>query len=72
MARGRRTYSLDEQLEKLNESIAEMEKSLAEMKETKRELENQIKQTKLIELDELIASNGYTIDEVKEMLIKKE
>ena len=47
-----------------------MENSLKEMKKTKKELEEQIRQQRLSELDELIQEKGLSFDELKEMLSK--
>ena len=70
MARGRKSLSLDEQLEKITAEIENMESSLKEMKKAKKELEDQIKQARLAELDELISEKGLSFEEVKELLNK--
>ena len=70
MARGRKSLSLDEQLEKITEEIDNMESSLKEMKKAKKELEDQIKQAKLSELDDIISEKGLSFEEVKELLNK--
>ena len=70
MARGRKSLSLDEQLEKITTEIENMESSLKEMKKAKKELEDQIKQTKLSELDDIISEKGLSFEEVKELLSK--
>ena len=67
MARGKK-LSLDEQLEKITTEIENMESSLKEMKKAKKDLEDQIKQARLAELDELISEKGLSFDEVKKML----
>ena len=72
MARGRKTLSLDEQLEKITTEIENMESSLKEMKQTKKELEVQIRQVKLSELNDLINERGLTFEEVKKMLSNEE
>ena len=72
MARGRKTLSLDEQLEKITTEIDNMENSLKEMKQTKKELEEQIRQAKLSELNDLINERGLTFEEVKKMLSNEE
>ena len=58
MARGRKSLSLDDQLAKITTEIENMESSLKEMKKAKKELEDQIKQARLAELDELISEKG--------------
>ena len=71
MARGRKAaLTLDEQLEKITTEIHKMENSLKEMKQAKKDLEEQIKQARLAELDELIAEKGLSFEEVKELLNK--
>ena len=70
MARGKRNLSLDEQLAKITTEIENMENSLKEMKQAKKDLKEQIKLARLVELDELISSKGLTFEEVKEMLTK--
>ena len=68
MARGRKSLSLDEQLAKITTEIDNMESSLKEMKKAKKDLEDQIKQARLAELDELISEKGLSFEEVKKML----
>lgn len=69
MARGRKaSLSLDEQLTKITTEIENMESSLKEMKKAKKDLEEQIKQTRLTELDDIISEKGLSIEEVKKML----
>ena len=69
MARGRKAaLTLDEQLVKITTEIENMESSLKEMKKAKKDLENQIKQARLSELDDIISEKGLSFDEVKKML----
>ena len=70
MARGRKNLTLDEQLAKITTEIENMETSLKEMKQAKKDLEDQIRQTRLAELDELISEKGLSFEEVKELLNK--
>ena len=70
MARGRKSLTLDEQLAKITTEIENMESSLKEMKQAKKDLEEQIKQARLAELDEIISEKGLSFDEVKELLSK--
>ena len=71
MARGRKAaLTLDEQLEKITAEIDNMENSLKEMKKAKKDLENQIKQARLSELDDIISEKGLSFEEVKELLTK--
>ena len=68
MARGRKSLSLDEQLEKITAEIENMENSLKEMRIAKKNLEEKIRQARLAELDELISEKGLSFEEVKKML----
>lgn len=68
MARGRKNLTLDEQLIKITTEIENMENSLKEMKKAKKDLEEQIKQARLVELDNIITEKGLNFDEVKELL----
>ena len=70
MARGRKALSLDEQLAKITTEIDKMETSLKEMKQAKKDLEDQIKQARLAELDDIISEKGLSFEEVKELLSK--
>ena len=70
MARGRKSLTLDEQLAKITTEIENMESSLKEMKQAKKDLEEQIKQARLAELDEIISEKGLSFEEVKELLTK--
>ena len=72
MARGRKNLTLDEQFAKITTEIENMETSLKEMKQAKKELEDQIRQTRLAELDELISEKGLSFEEVKKMLSREE
>ena len=70
MARGRKSLTLDEQLAKITTEIENMESSLKEMKKAKKDLEDQIKQARLAELDDIISEKGLSFEEVKELLNK--
>ena len=70
MPRGKKNLSLDEQLAKITTEIENMETSLKEMKQAKKELEDQIRQTRLTELDEIITEKGLTFEQVRELLDK--
>ena len=50
--------------------VHNMESSLKEMKQAKKELEDQIRQTRLAELDEIITEKGLTFEQVRELLDK--
>ena len=68
MARGRKSLTLDEQLVKITTEIENMENSLKEMKKARKDLEEQIRLTRLSELDEIISEKGLSFEEVKKML----
>ena len=68
MPRGKKNLSLDEQLAKITTEIENMELSLKEMKQAKKDLEEQIKQARLAELDDIISEKGLSSEEVKKML----
>ena len=68
MARGKRKLSLEEQLVKITAEIENMESSLKEMKQAKKDLEEQIRQARLSELDDIISEKGLSFEEVKKML----
>ena len=71
MPRGKKNLTLDEQLAKISTEIENMESSLKEMKKAKKDLEDQIKQARLSELDDIISEKGLSFEEVKELLNKK-
>ena len=68
MPRGKKNLTLDEQLAKITTEIENMESSLKEMKKAKKDLEDQIKQARLAELDDMITEKGLSFEEVKKML----
>lgn len=72
MARGRKkALTLEEQLEKIVSDIEAAENQLKELKNTKKELEEQIKMSRVAELEEFISSRGLSVEDVKEMLDKQ-
>ena len=70
MPRGKKNLTLDEQLAKITTEIDNMENSRKEMKKAKKDLEDQIKQARLSELDDIISEKGLSFEEVKELLNK--
>ena len=60
----------EEQLEKLTADIEAAKSNLKELEAQKKELEVQIKMSRLAQLDELISASGKSLDEVKELLSK--
>lgn len=69
MARGRKSYTLEEQLERVNADIENTEMCLEKLKEEKKDLEAQIRQQRLDEIDKLIISSGKTFDDIKAFLV---
>lgn len=72
MARGKKKLTLEEQLEKITTEIENMKNSLKELEQTKKDLEEQIKMNRLLELDELIIKSGRTVEDIIEMLSSEE
>lgn len=70
MARGKKTLTLEEQLEKITNEIEELETNLKDKKDMKKNLEAQIKANRLEQLDKLISSSGMSLEDVKELLSK--
>lgn len=71
MARAKKPETLEEQLEKVNDDIEITKEKLNKLKKKKRFLEEKIKNNRLTELDELLSSEGKTVDDVKNMLMKQ-
>lgn len=65
MARGRKTYTLDEQLEKITTEIENIEKVLKEKKQEQKEILAQIEIRDMKELYQYMKDNGKTIDDIK-------
>jgi F0F1-type ATP synthase membrane subunit b/b' len=72
MARTKKNLTLEEKHAKITSEIEEMEASIKELKKTKKELEEQIKMSRLVELDEIISASGKSLDEIKELITSKE
>lgn len=64
MARGKRSYTLEELLQKVTKDISIKEEEIKNLKEQKKQLEEQLKQKRLLELESAISKSGKTIDEV--------
>lgn len=71
MARAKKPETLEEQLEKVNVDIEITKEKLNKLKKKKRYLEEKIKNNRLAELDELLTSEGKTVDDVKSMLLEQ-
>lgn len=70
MPRGRKSYTLEEELEIMNNEIANTEEKLKQLKAKRVVLEERIKKANLEELDEIIKSKGLSFDQVRELLDK--
>lgn len=71
MARAKKPETLEEQIEKVNVDIEITKEKLNKLKKKKKYLEEEIKKNSLTELYELISSEGKTVDDVKNMLMKQ-
>ena len=69
MARGRKSYTLEEKLEIVNKDIENTKLCLQKLEEDKKDLEEQIKQQRLEEIDKLMTQNGKTFDDVMAFLV---
>ena len=68
MARGRKSYTLEEKLQNVTNDIENTKMCLEELEEEKKELEKQIKQQKLDEIDKMMTQNGKSFDDVMAFL----
>lgn len=66
--RGRKSYTLEEKLEKVIKDIEEAEIHLDELKQQKIDLESQVRVKRLEEIDKMISESGKTFEEVKGLL----
>ena len=69
MARGRKSYTLEEKLEIVNKDIENTKLCLQKLEEEKKELEIQIKQQRLEEIDKLMVQNGKSFEDVMAFLV---
>ncbi len=69
MARRKKNYTLDEQLEMITTEIKSTEENLKNLKQMEKDIKEQIKMRRLEELDVLISSSGMSFDEVKTILV---
>lgn len=69
MARGKKNYTLEEQLEKVDNDIESTKMCLQKLEEEKKDLESQIRQHRLEEIDKLMTQNGKTFDDVMAFLV---
>lgn len=68
--RTRRTFTLEEKLDRINEQIFEKEESLKKLKEQKKQIEKEIHDKKMAELEQLITGSGMTLEQIKELIEK--
>ena len=71
MARGKKSYTLEEQLQMTNDDISKYEDAIKTLKVKRKELEKAVEQEKLAQLYEIVQASGKTLDDVREMLIEK-
>ena len=69
MARGRKSYTLEEKLQNVTNDIENTKMCLQKLEEEKKDLEEQIKQQRLDEIDKLMTQNGKTFDDVMAFLV---
>lgn len=69
MARGRKSYTLEEKLQNVTNDIENTKQCLKKLEEEKKKLESQIKQQRLDEIDKLMTQNGKTFDDVMAFLV---
>lgn len=69
MARGRKSYTLEEKLEMVNKDIENTKMCLQTLETEKKELESQIKQQRFEEIDRMMTQNGKTFDDVMAFLV---
>lgn len=70
MARGRKSLTPEENLERINGLIKENEDAIKKLKSERIQVEEEIKQKRLAELDALISESGKSFEEIKELLSK--
>lgn len=70
MARGRKSLTPEENLERIIGLIKENEDAIKKLKAEKIQVEEEIHQKRLAELDTLISESGKSFEEVKELLSK--
>lgn len=70
MARGRKSLTPEENLERIIGLIKENEDAIKKLKAEKIQVEEEIHQKRLAELDTLISKSGKSFEEVKELLSK--
>ena len=71
MARGKKSYTLEEQLQMTNDDICKYEEAIKTLKVKKKELEKAVEQEKLEQLYKIVQASGKTLDDVREMLTEK-
>ena len=68
MAKGRKTLTLDEQLNKITTEIENIEKVLNEKKQEQKDILSQIETRNMKELYQYMKDNGKTIDDIKALI----
>ena len=68
MARGRKSYTLEERLQNITDEIDSLDAKIKEMKKEKKNLEDQVRQERLVKLDELMTERGLSFEDVEKKL----
>lgn len=68
MARGRKNYTLDEQIDLTEKQIAETKEMLIQLESKKKDLLREKESKDLKDLYNLITESGHSIDDIKELL----
>ena len=64
MARGRKSYTLEERLQNITDEIDSLDAKIKELKKEKKNLEDQVRQERLVKLDELMTERGLSFEDV--------
>jgi peptidoglycan hydrolase CwlO-like protein len=68
MARGRKSYTLEERLQNITDEIDSLDAKIKELKKEKKNLEDQVRQERLVKLDELMTERGLSFEDVEKKL----
>ena len=68
MARGRKSYTLEERLQNITDEIESLDAKIKELKKEKKNLEDQVRQERLVKLDELMTERGLSFEDVEKKL----
>lgn len=71
MARIKKAFTLEEQLQKIEHEKAMTENILNELNKSHKEISEKIRMNRLSKLDDMIQSKGLSFDEVEDILQKQ-